>query len=295
MASDSILIKKNTRPAKNTNFPAWEYALLQKRGWPATTANLIGLNLWAKSEGMPATENNPLAITNPNQEFGPDSGTVNSNGVVRFDSLQGGVDATSAFLDAPSYAGIDAAFKQGGSLTAIYTAINASPWCRGCTGGRYPAALAQYAGGGSVALGSIPIFHGGSASGANAAQGGQAESASGFYQCNPNSVIVGGLGFNVLNACEAKALVGGLLIASGVLVMTMGGIILMRNQVGAVAGLAGQSVGFWQNLGGRSSTPSAAPPVDSEPSSERVTQYEGQPHMRTYTDAQGRSRSEAIF
>lgn len=227
----------NTRSPKTTNFPAWEYALLSKLGAPATPENLVGLNLWAKSEGVEATANNPLAITNPNQVFGSDAGTINTAGVAKFSSLGSGVDATANFLNAPGYSAIVAALKRGNSLNALYSAINNSGWCRGCQGGAYPSALAKYSTG-PVNLSAIPIFHGGSPSGSAAVVGGKSESSSGFYQCNSATTIVGGLGFNVLNACEAKAIVGGLLMAAGIATMMVGGAILLRRPIRTGVGTA---------------------------------------------------------
>jgi len=226
-----IVIAPGTRAPKITNYPAWEYALLAKLNAPVNAITLVGLNLWAKSEGVEATANNPLAITDPNQEFGPDTGTINSAGVASFGSMGDGVDATANFLSAPDYAGIVTALRQGTSLNAIYQAINASPWCRNCQGGDYPNAFVGYTGVSSVQLGSIPIFHGGSPSGSGAVTGGAAESAAGFYQCNKSTTIIGGgdsiIHFNILDACQAKALVGGLLIGAGVVVMVFGGVLLL--------------------------------------------------------------------
>ena len=251
----AILIKPSTRAPKTTNYPAWEYALLQKLNAPANAITLIGLNLWAKSEGMPATENNPLAITNPKQEFGPDAGTVNTSGVVRFKNMQQGVDATANFLSAPTYDAIVTAFQRGTSLNEIFHAINSSPWCAGCENGNYPVALSSYAGKGPISLGSVPIFHGGSPSGVAAVTGGAAESASGFYQCNKSTTIVGGLGFHVLDACTAKALVGGLLVGVGAVLVVLSVASLARESVFSSIG------GPLGSLVGRLSATSAPAPV----------------------------------
>ena len=275
VTTGGIVVTPSSRAPRTSNYPAWEYALLAKINAPVNAVTLIGLNLWGKSEGVEATANNPLAITNPNQEFGPDSGTINSAGVAQFATMQQGVDATANFLSAPDYAGIVTAFQRGTSLNAIFQAINNSPWCSNCQGGNYPSALAAYAGATGTKLTSIPIYHGGSPSGSEAVTGGAAESSAGFYQCNKSTTIIGGgdsiIHFNILDACQAKALVGGLLVGAGVVVMVAGGVLLLGERVGLtdIIGLFGIEKITGALRGRRTAAPEVQPDQDAQRQADR--------------------------
>lgn len=107
---------------------------------PETPVNFQALTLWAQSEGMPATANNWLATS----LRGPGSRTPTPPYSEPFyTSVITGARATSDTLVGGGYGGVVAALQQGTSLRDIYLAINASPWCAGCSTGRYPIALYQ--------------------------------------------------------------------------------------------------------------------------------------------------------
>lgn len=117
----------------------WIPPVLEALAAPVNLVTEVALMKWAQSEGMPTWENNWLATTYD----GYGGYDVNGVGVKAYPTLADGVGATVATLRLGYYTGIVAALRQGTTLAAIYRAINASPWCRGCQGGRYPVALAQ--------------------------------------------------------------------------------------------------------------------------------------------------------
>lgn len=106
-------------------------------GGPYDGNTLTALTLWADSEGTPDSWNNPLATTEPG--FG--GYDVNSAGVKAYPSEQAGAEATKATLDYGAYSAVVRAIRDNASWYSIWSAVNQSPWCGGCQGGRYPIAL----------------------------------------------------------------------------------------------------------------------------------------------------------
>lgn len=106
-------------------------------GAPASSSNLTALALWAQSEGTPAGWHNWLATT----KTGFGGHVVNGAGVKAYPSTSDGVAATVATLRLSYYTGVVAALRGDQGYRAVWGAINSSPWCRGCQGGHYPAAL----------------------------------------------------------------------------------------------------------------------------------------------------------
>lgn len=208
-----------SRPAKQS-FPAWEYALLRQLRAPYTHTNLIALNYWAASEGTPPSQNNWLALAD------------SSSHITTHATMDQGVQATASQLQSPNYGypEIVAALRAGNSLPAIWGAINASGWCSGCQSGRYPTALYNAANPGFDLL-SAPIYHEGST--ATSTGSGTTAKAVSFTQCH--GTVIGdhvgvffghGPSFTLLDACQAKALVGGLLVWGGVVLMGWGAVML---------------------------------------------------------------------
>jgi hypothetical protein len=254
---------------------------------------------------MPATTNNWLAITDPNQEFGPTGGlpqgalatgvwNYDKNGnplVVTFASLSSGVSAIASFLQHGHQGVIDSLKNPNATIETIATAIQKD---------------GAWGNDGNVILNNIgsPIYHGGTSTGKNADT-----TSSGFTQCNSKNVIVGTPGIiggfgsiNILNACQAKALVGGLNIGLGVIIFGAGLFIISSNAV-ATLGLNSVTSSLTDALkksqqtvlGGRSagtptstttpavytpvaSTPKATPAPKSEP--EGMTFYTLEPRTR---------------
>lgn len=116
---------------------SWENAVLAALGAPESEANVRALTLWAQSEGTEPAWNNPLATT-----LDAHGGTpVNDAGVRQYPDEPSGVAATVDTLADSRYTAVVEALKADAGLLAVYTAVNASPWCPGCQDGHYPVAL----------------------------------------------------------------------------------------------------------------------------------------------------------
>lgn len=115
----------------------WRHMVLAGLGAPASGSNLTALALWAQSEGTPAGWHNWLATT----KSGFGGHAVNSAGVKAYPTTTAGAEATVATLRLSYYTGVVAALRGDEGYRAIWGAVNGSPWCRGCQGGHYPAAL----------------------------------------------------------------------------------------------------------------------------------------------------------
>jgi hypothetical protein len=128
----------------------WITLTLQDLGAPETVVNRIALSQWALSEGMPVSANNPLAASDKITGWSTTPGYSEP-------TYPSAADAaalyTRKFMSA-TYAAIGLELKIGTSLTRIYDAINASPWCSGCQGGRYPIGIYQQLHGG---VGAPPV------------------------------------------------------------------------------------------------------------------------------------------
>lgn len=128
--------------------------MLAGLGLPITKVNVTILDAWAASEGT-INHNNPFAIST---KF-PGATTClaqcsGNNPVMAYDSLSSGVAATIQFFKQnPAYNDILATLAtntfqnegtqvSSGVLGAAWGAINNSPWCKGCQGGKYPISLA---------------------------------------------------------------------------------------------------------------------------------------------------------
>lgn len=116
---------------------AWITLTLKGLGAPASDVNVQALLAWAASEGMPASANNPLAASDQIAGATPTPGFSEPS----YPSAQAAADLYVAKFTSAKYADIGIALVQGTNLQSIYTAINLSPWCAGCQGGNYPAAL----------------------------------------------------------------------------------------------------------------------------------------------------------
>lgn len=102
-----------------------------------TSNNIAALSMWAQSEAMPGWTYNWLAATQPVSG----AKEYNGSGVKVYPTADAGITATVHTLLLPPYAPIVRALKGKASLAALFDAINTSPWCAGCDGGRYPAVL----------------------------------------------------------------------------------------------------------------------------------------------------------
>lgn len=117
--------------------------------WPSLLAVDLGFSVnkytywaliwWAQSEGTPKRWHNPLATT-----FACCGGKdVNSAGVKGYPTVEAGATATARTLRLDYYKDVVRELRRGNSYVALWKAINASPWCKGCQKGRYPVVLYQ--------------------------------------------------------------------------------------------------------------------------------------------------------
>lgn len=119
--------------------PDWRHRLLSELDAPASANNLTALLLWAASEGMPAASHNPLATSwrAPNSSIHP------PYTMPWYPTAAEGVSYTARTLRQGSfgYPAILTALRGDRGLRAVYDAVNASAWCKGCQSGRYPIRL----------------------------------------------------------------------------------------------------------------------------------------------------------
>jgi len=255
-----------------TKYPQWEYYLLKAIGAPQNEAQLEALNLWWRNEGMPDAANNWLAITAPSSnlnEWGQigsapgvdnygqnrnaiEPGVWNSfhNGqyhVLTFPTQSAGINALVSFLE-HGHTDIITAFRDpSATVDSIGNAITAD----GGWGNDGRKIIAQ-SGGTSVYIGTNSP--GGKAK-TGVGQANNGGSNSSFTNCSSDQVIIGTPGIigsfgkiNILNACQAKAIVAGLTIGVGVAIIgfgfvQMGLAITARSTVGqAVLGTVGARV-----------------------------------------------------
>ena len=118
----------------NAAYGAWAASFLNKIGAPTCFNNLVVMVAWQVQEGTQANWN-PLATTYPMQ------GATNfhSVDVKNYVSLEQGLEATQLTLGVNSYGYpvIMADLHRCPDSMVTARAVNASSWCRGCTGGRY--------------------------------------------------------------------------------------------------------------------------------------------------------------
>lgn len=118
----------------------WARLFLQAIGAPTCHQNLVVLVAWQAAEGTQASWN-PLATTLQM----PGSIPFNSVGVQNYTSLAQGLDAIHKTLlrgaTTYGYGAILSSLGRCADAMATAQAINASSWCRGCTGGAYVTGL----------------------------------------------------------------------------------------------------------------------------------------------------------
>jgi peptidoglycan hydrolase CwlO-like protein len=118
------------------SFGRWAELLLSKLGAPICQDNLIAVVAWESAESTAAAYN-PLATT---RDF-PGATDFNTVGVKNYPSLGDGIQATIDTLvlgnPAYGYGPVLASLSACAPAESTAAAINASSWCRGCTGGLY--------------------------------------------------------------------------------------------------------------------------------------------------------------
>jgi hypothetical protein len=185
--------------------------MLASWGVPATPTTEEAMYFWIKAEGG-VPHNNPLNVSTAYPGAVTQIAQIGSSSpIYSYASLDDGIAADVSNLNTATYSGVKAAFSNpNASLLSIWSAINQSPWCKGCTKGTYPGALFSALGPGASTV---------AASGAaTAATGTGASSASSTPAC----VISSPLGGCLFNAAQAQELVGGLLMLGGGLILFVG-------------------------------------------------------------------------
>jgi hypothetical protein len=139
------MIRKASRgfsfvPGAPVTYEAWASGFLDRLDAPRCDENLVILVTWETSESTAAAFN-PLATTHA-MEGATD---MNSVGVKNYVSLDQGLDASRDTLSGGAstlgYAAIVDSLQACAPAEATAAAINASAWCRGCTGGLYVSGL----------------------------------------------------------------------------------------------------------------------------------------------------------
>lgn len=218
------------RAYPDTNvYPAWEYLVLRAIGNSNPNhAQLEALNVVAANEGLPDAAHNWLAITEsqPN-EWGPTGtakgvkavapGLWNPEGVVTYTTQSQGVQAIAEFIQSGHPDLVKALTDPNASYDQIANAFVKNGWP-----------------GDAAALAAAPSTFGRVVytGGANEALG-PPKSTGGFTQCNEGGSLISWPGFlgggNIFSECEAKAIVGGFLVMTGVLLLGGGIALIIRN------------------------------------------------------------------
>ncbi len=216
---------------KDSRYPTWEYDLLRTLGGNPTQLpnSLLALNLIAKQENVIDSAHNWLAVSAPPQyPLHGMNGTLsgNADSIATFPSRPAGVNGIAEFLRNG---------KQYSKLIALLTSPNSSL----ADIGREINATGAWGSEGDLLIttGGEPIQQqtttnpyitpGETAIGPGGAKPGHGSAS--FTHCTGATIIGGGgLGvhWNILNSCQAKALVGGLLVGLGGVVMA-GGLVIV--------------------------------------------------------------------
>ena len=142
-----LRIPTSTRQTTMT-WPEWAALLLDRLNAPRCANDLIVVVAWEQQEGTTAGWN-PLATTYAL----PGATTYNSAGVRNYPTLEDGLRATVLTLEGGfsthGYGAVVQDLQACADPVATARAINASDWCRGCSGGQYvlgviPGVIAAY-------------------------------------------------------------------------------------------------------------------------------------------------------
>lgn len=208
-------------------YPQWEYLLLRALGNASpNTAQLEALNVIARNEGLPDGAHNWLAITQSYPNEWGQTGTAkgvpaiapgiwNKSNVTTYTTQSEGISAIADFIQH----GHPDLLKQLTDKSATYDSI-----AKAFVSNGWPGDAAALAAQGSSQYNPI-IYTGGSTT------LGPPGTGSSFTDCHGSliswpSFLGGG---DIFSMCEAKALVGGFLVMTGVLVMAGGITIIIKN------------------------------------------------------------------
>ena len=222
--------KKPAAPSRPQQFTQYDWArlVLQDANLPTTQNNIEKLVHWMPTEKPHdgttidwAQGNNPMNI-NGSTGLG---GTPTGQGYDSFPDLTAGAQAMANYLLMPNYTEVYQNLQNNGSLSDFSTAVVKSPWAGGHYGYNYQA-IAQTtlyppitANGATVGSGKpVPGAPGSSSS----ATPGTCGAKGGGINLGIGPVSAG----HLFNACQVKAITGGLLVGVGAVVMLTGGIMV---------------------------------------------------------------------
>lgn len=242
------------------SYPAWESGVIQDLGAKPTLAGLTVLNRIQAAEGMPDAAHNWLAITetSPNEwgDIGTDPlikndviapGVWNSAGVTTYAAASGGEAAIADFIQ-HGHPLIEAALTDPHATTdqVAQAFVQDGAWAGDDN---------------SILAGGSSVYNAKTGGGGRVYTGGSATNPEVGVMCSnrPAILSIPGLGVGPLHTpeiplftpCEAKAIVGGFLVAGGAVIMIVGLTMLVsrssevRGVVGSikkVAGVAGRFV-----------------------------------------------------
>lgn len=234
----------------------WRAAVLREMGVPVSDANLKALSFWHQSEGTALATNNWLAISDGANKW-PHAGCLAQCGggspIYAFPDQATGAKATAAFLRGSYYTRVMDAFRSNAGLGAIFAAINASPWCAGCQSGHYPVALYNAIGdpnapdpGPGQGGGAVPVT----------------DPSNPYLGQDQDPCLIGNVTMPgpipnipcLFYKSWGYAILGGLAMVGGTLLMAVGGILLVTkaNTVGQAVGTLGGPLGRAATAGGTS-------------------------------------------
>lgn len=230
-----------TSPSRNYPAPSWVVGICQAIGAPVNQANTLLLEFWAQQEGDGVQNNNPFNVA------GAGTGAVNcyaqcggSSGIYSYATMQDGINhnVNQFMLSNPGLAPAVNAMRQGASLSNIYSALNGYFSKQSWAGGTYPTTLYDYLNGGGQ--GPTSPYSGGATSnyvaGGIGALGGTGVVASTGCASKGNlfggSKLLGATVIPTLTYCQLKAVLGGLGIVGGGLVMLGGTALLVVGGLG---------------------------------------------------------------
>lgn len=221
----------------------WATAILAGIGAPASSQNVAKLSAWNACEGN-LSGHSGLGANNPfNTTLNYGGGvSVNSAGVKDYPSLSVGIAATIQTMLGSRYTAIVSNLRNSGSDSEFASAVGSSPWgtSGSCIGNVLGSGSAPAVGGPSVS----PSTGGGTtpSTGTTPAGGTQtAQTTATDAHCLWSLGVVG----CIITKSQARAVVGGLLLASGLVIGLVGLNMLLK-----AAGLGGSGLGKAAATGG---------------------------------------------
>lgn len=236
---------------RNYPAPPWVVGILQGIRAPVNQANVLALEFWAQQEGDGVQNNNPFNVADCGAGYVPGSCYAQCppagdnecdsaySPIFRYATMQDGVNhnVNQFLLSNPGLMPAVEAMQGGESLTNIYRALNGYFGQQSWASPTYPTTLYDYLNGGGAGP-KAPYSSGATSSytytspvgtGANTESGGTSGCAAKGQVFGFDTVVFGTIG---LNHCQLKAILGGLGVVGGGLVMLGGAALLVVGGLG---------------------------------------------------------------